>query len=435
MKQFLKMNKQTIRENTLISLIFIMSICNKWTLFLAILLSLILLKRGVIGVIQLIYLYMIRTLMNSTFDLGESTVFITYMQYILIYVIGIFFLIRYIKKWTRSYIMFNFAFSSMNLMLIYILISLVVSDYPMMSVIKIINYFIPLTIIVLLICLIKDIEELVIWTAQQVKLLIIFSLLPIVLKPTNYFIKGESFHGFLSDYKTFAVVLLMGLLILILYILREYEINLLNLFVVLIAIIELYLTDSKLAWVTLMISLLIILLLLNLKKRYKYPMILGILMLAITSIFHPLVHSLVVNFIFKGNSIENVLMPKDNQIKNIQYAFETHPFLGSGFGIPMHHANGYLKNLNIEAGNIIFEVIIFTGMIGLTCYVIYILKVILLARKPFRVTIVLFIATLLVNCIEIIMFKSLNAGALCYILWGIYLKDGIQDEKYNFKTI
>ena len=50
-----------------------------------------------------------------------------------------------------------------------------------------------------------------------------------------------------------------------------------------------------------------------------------------------------VNFIFKGNSIENVLMPKDNQIKNIQYAFETHPFLGSGFGIPMHHANGYLK--------------------------------------------------------------------------------------------
>ena len=58
----------------------------------------------------------------------------------------------------------------------------------------------------------------------------------------------------------------MGLLILILYILREYEINLLNLFVVLIAIIELYLTDSKLAWVTLMISLLIILLLLNLKS-------------------------------------------------------------------------------------------------------------------------------------------------------------------------
>ena len=31
-------------------------------------------QRGVIGVIQLIYLYMIRTLMNSTFDLGESTV-------------------------------------------------------------------------------------------------------------------------------------------------------------------------------------------------------------------------------------------------------------------------------------------------------------------------------------------------------------------------
>ena len=153
----------------------------------------------------------------------------------------------------------------MNLMLIYILISLVVSDYPMMSVIKIINYFIPLTIIVLLICLIKDIEELVIWTAQQVKLLIIFSLLPIVLKPTNYFIKGESFHGFLSDYKTFGSSF-NGIIDSYPLYPGEYEINLLNLFVVLIAIIELYLTDSKLAWVTLMISLLIILLLLNLKS-------------------------------------------------------------------------------------------------------------------------------------------------------------------------
>ena len=140
------------------------------------------------------------------------------MQYILIYVIGIFFLIRYIKKWTRSYIMFNLLFVNEFNVDLYFDKSCCL-DYPMMSVIKIINYFIPLTIIVLLICLIKDIEELVIWTAQQVKLLIIFSLLPIVLKPTNYFIKGESFHGFLSDYKTFAVVLLMGLLILILYIL------------------------------------------------------------------------------------------------------------------------------------------------------------------------------------------------------------------------
>ena len=91
------------------------------------------------------------------------------MQYILIYVIEYFSLLDILRNGREVILCLTFAFSSMNLMLIYILISLVVSDYPMMSVIKIINYFIPLTIIVLLICLIKDIEELVIWTAQQVK--------------------------------------------------------------------------------------------------------------------------------------------------------------------------------------------------------------------------------------------------------------------------
>ena len=133
--------------------------------------------------------------MNSTFDLGESTVFITYMQYILIYVIGIFSLLDILRNGREVILCLTLLFVNEFNVDLYFDKSCCLG-LSMMSVIKIINYFIPLTIIVLLICLIKDIEELVIWTAQQVKLLIIFSLLPIVLKPTNYFIKGESFHGF-----------------------------------------------------------------------------------------------------------------------------------------------------------------------------------------------------------------------------------------------
>ena len=66
----------------------------------------------------------------------------------------------------------------------------------------------------------------------------------------------------------------------------------------------------------------------------------------------------------------------------------------------------------------VFELIMFTGVIGLACYVIYVLKVMLLATYMFKLTFVLFIATLLTNTIEIVMFNAINIGALCYILWG-----------------
>ncbi|MCE3399913.1 hypothetical protein LCC45_21400, partial [Staphylococcus aureus] len=92
-----------------------------------------------------------------------------------------------------------------------------------------------------------------------------------------------------------------------------------------------------------------------------------------------------------------------------------------GFGMSLH---GLTKNSDIVAGNMVFELMMFTGVIGLTCYVIYVLKVMLLATYMFKLTFVLFIATLLTNTIEIVMFNAINIGALCYILWGIYLKDG-----------
>ena len=132
-----------------------MSLYNKWLLLLAIILSVLLLKRGILGVIQLIYLYTTRNLMIS-FSIRVIARMILYAIYILIYVIGIFFLIRHIKRWVRSYLIFTFALASITLMLIYIIMSLITSNDPLYSITKLINYFIPLIIIVTLVYLIKS---------------------------------------------------------------------------------------------------------------------------------------------------------------------------------------------------------------------------------------------------------------------------------------
>ena len=69
---------------------FIVSIPNKWTLMISIALSLFL-KRGALGVVQLIILYMLRSQIYTPYDTQEMAHYIVSMKYILIYVIGVFF--------------------------------------------------------------------------------------------------------------------------------------------------------------------------------------------------------------------------------------------------------------------------------------------------------------------------------------------------------
>ncbi|WP_209560153.1 hypothetical protein, partial [Klebsiella pneumoniae] len=135
---------------------------------------------------------------------------------------------------------------------------------------------------------------------------------------------------------------------------------------------ELYVTHSKLAWFVFIVCLFLSLLLLILKKRYKYLTIPLIISIIILSIFQPSIHYLIKSFVLNGNSVKSVLMPKDNQIKNIENVLETHMLMGNGFGMSLH---GLTKNSDIVAGNMVFELMMFTGVIGLTCYVIYVLKV------------------------------------------------------------
>ena len=70
MKQFLNITQRKFIEWLIILSIFIVSIPNKWTLMISIALSLLLLKRGALGVVQLIILYMLRSQIYTPYDLS-----------------------------------------------------------------------------------------------------------------------------------------------------------------------------------------------------------------------------------------------------------------------------------------------------------------------------------------------------------------------------
>ena len=409
MKQFLNITQRKFIEWLIILSIFIVSIPNKWTLMISIALSLLLLKRGALGVVQLIILYMLRSQIYTPYDTQEMAHYIVSMKYILIYVIGVFFLFKYVKHWIRNEMILRFIKSTMILMLLYIIMSLVVSNDPIESILKLLNFFIPLILIVMYVSLIKKIKNLINWINQFITLVIAFTFLFIVIAPKSY--------------------LIMGLVLYMVTIIKQQDYDVFNLLLLNIGMIELYLSNSRHIFISVILCLMLLLPLSHMKKRIKHPIIGAMILMTIAIINQPYIYHLFIKLILKGKNSQEVFMPSDMNIKAIDYALTEHPFLGSGFGIPMIKASSEIQYFNVATSNIIFGMIIFTGIIGLTLCTIYMLHMVLLVTFPMSITILLFLITIFVNMDYIILFDSVGLGILCYIFWGIYLKEGMY--QYN----
>ena len=81
--------------------------------------------------------------------------------------------------------------------------SLITSNDPLYSITKLINYFIPLIIIVTLVYLIKEVDELIKWLANQVVTFILFTLILLVMSLIKVLSQEQSFKGFFNDYSMF----------------------------------------------------------------------------------------------------------------------------------------------------------------------------------------------------------------------------------------
>ena len=86
----------------------------------------------------------------------------------------------------------------------------------------------------------------------------------------------------------------------------------------------------------------------------------------------------------------------------------------------MIKASSEIQYFNVATSNIIFGMIIFTGIIGLTLCTIYMLHMVLLVTFPMSITILLFLITIFVNMDYIILFDSVGLGIVLYILGNIF---------------
>ncbi|MDR4191125.1 hypothetical protein FO521_31130, partial [Bacillus pseudomycoides] len=106
---------------------------------------------------------------------------------------------------------------------LYIIMSLVVSNDPIESILKLLNFFIPLILIVMYVSLIKKIKNLINWINQFITLVISFTFLFIVIAPKSYLLDEESLRSVFKDAHSFAVILAMVLVLYMVTIIKQQD--------------------------------------------------------------------------------------------------------------------------------------------------------------------------------------------------------------------
>ncbi len=431
----MKIKKQALNngiELILIIFFFTLSLINIPLFIFSFLISIILLynQRG-IGILKLITILVFRHVFSEGLDNISDTILVPMSKYFLVLGIAPLFLIYHYKELIKYKSFMKFLIISCFTMLIFIFISFIGTDYYLMSFLKILNYFVPMLIIVSLITVIPDKVKFLSWFSNIFKVMIGISLL-LIKSPIGYLRNGFSFQGLLNHPNLYGILLVLGILIILIEMVIKTRISILSITIVLLGFYELILTNSRTSLLSLVCCLVIFFMFANIRKSIQILSIITTCLLCILLMINPKTNTFIINFIQKGQSSDQILLSRYGQIDNMNYVLENSPIFGLGFGIPVNRTSLELNTYTYEAGNLFFGLLTYVGISGLFIYIAYLIYILFINEKINKLMISLFIGSVLINMGELIMFSSNNAGIICYIAWGLYIQKGtgIKDESF-----
>ncbi|MEQ5990073.1 hypothetical protein [Staphylococcus saccharolyticus] len=74
------------------------------------------------------------------------------------------------------------------------------------------------------------------WISQLFKLVIVVSFLELLKAPKDYVLDGQSFHGIFNNPNLFGMILVMGLVLFVVTIIKNYDFTLLNMMILAIGV-------------------------------------------------------------------------------------------------------------------------------------------------------------------------------------------------------
>lgn len=431
----MKIKKQTLNnaiELILITIFLTLSLINVPLFIMSLIMSVILIfKQRGLGILKLIIILVFRYVLSEGLDnLSDSTLVPIFKYFILLGVAPLYLLYNY-KTLVENKTFLNFFKITCFTMILFILISIIGTDYYLTSFLKILNYFVPLLIIVSLITLVSEKEKFLFWLANIFKIMICISLL-LIKSPIGYLKNGFSFQGILNHPNLFGILLVLGILTILIEMAVKNKISIMNIIIGLIGISELILSNSRTALLSFVFCLLTFFMFSNIKITIKTISIITTFLIGILVYITPVTNNFITNYIQKGQSSDQILLSRYGQIDNTLYVLQNSPIFGIGFGIPVNRTSLELNSFTYEAGNLIFGLISYVGILGLCIYLIYLIRIIFINKSINNLTLSLFLGSILINMGELVIFSSNNVGIICYVVWGIYIQESVRIQNENF---
>lgn len=430
----MKIKKQALNnaiELVLIIIFITLSLINVPLFVLSLLMSIILIfKQRGIGILKLIILLVLRYVLSEGLDNLSDTSLVAVFRYFILLGIAPLYLIYNYKILIKDKIFMKFLKITCLTMILFIFISFIGTDYYLMSFFKILNYFVPLLIIVSLITIITEKEKFLFWFSNLFKIMICTSLL-LIKSPIGYLKNGFSFQGILNHPNLFGIILVLGILTILIEMAVKNKISIMNIIIVLLGIYELILSNSRTSLISFVVCIIMFFMFSNIKKSIKTISIITTFLIGVLVYTIPITNNFITNYIQKGQSSDQILLSRYGQIDNTLYVLQNSPVFGIGFGIPVNRTSLELNGFTYEAGNLFFGLLSYVGILGLSIYIFYLIYIILIRKSINNLMLSLFLGSILINMGELVMFSSNNVGIICYVIFGIYIQESMRTQNEN----
>ena len=303
-----------------------------------------------------------------------------------------------------------------------VLSSMLFSSFPVVSVFKVIAFYLPMIAILRGIAATVETED---WTEYYFRIFAVLFLICFFTIPFGRFrIVNSDFQGVFNHVSVLGILSALFVAITV----NRKEIYKMRMQHIIIAavIVMVYLSRSR----TGMLSVIGVLMTWrfmdsNHKKNSTFFMLLLSVVMVLVLLAFPAAFgsatSMAREFMLKGQTSENIFVSRMEQVSDAMIKFNAHPFFGSGFMTPFFpgfRSSELRFDLIVEPGNLIYAVLGDTGIIGTFLFAIFLLQVFTVGNKQ---KLSLFVGALMINMGEMVFFSANNMSILVYYLLGAFI--------------
>ncbi|MGM0804974.1 MAG: O-antigen ligase family protein [Bacillota bacterium] len=412
-------------EWIIIILVFVFSFYSNLTLFLALLLSLVLLYQKEIGALKVINLLTLRSIVNP--GLGIDIVVFQHFKMLLIYTLSIYLILRIFKldkeifQKIKGVTLFFFLFILSN-----IFTSLMFSSLPTISLFKLVSYSIVFYGCLVGIAFTYKTFNWLKWLLRMFSIIIVSSAL-IITFPVSKLLNGVSLQGTTNHPNMFGIVTVLFLGVLFTNYWYSKKTYVYTTFFVALSFYLVILSKSRTAF----LSCLFLLLIFTVSRSFKISSYLKLSILSIGTVFGILLSALTIpkvdgflfKFMIKGQEASNFLHSRSEQISTALYNFSLNPLFGTGFSVPVLPFKSYSFSVDyvMEPGNLVLSVLFYSGIIGLLLFILFLSRILWVNKTNLLSNVFLFVSPLLISMGEMVFFSSNNIGIWCYMFLALYI--------------